>query len=148
MAAYPSFKLEIPPLIAAHHFTPGNAEIHERMLMERFILWNTFRLMDHLGWRVTGIDDGEGMVVPQDPRWFAVMMDDVFSVDECRIRWVNPGVHPSRATAHVVLGNDGYDALADMTSGTPLEVIDGEDWVNLAKAWAFMSVMTAVTLKA
>jgi hypothetical protein len=137
-----TFALTFPPEFPAHHFTPRNTEIHHRMRLELFVVWNTLRFMAHHGWEIHSVNDGEEWVRAEgepDERQRKTL-DDVFAVDEARVRFIKDD---RRVMAYFVLGNDGYDVLADCSVDCPLADIDGEDWCTEAAKLAFAQAMTS-----
>ena len=81
--------------------------VEKRIAMERRLVRKLVRIMKENGWIAARVSDGEESVrVSGEEAVLAV----VFSVDESAIRFEKDG------KAHwvsIVLGNDGYDAVAD-----------------------------------
>lgn len=82
-------------------------KIEKRQELERRLVRKLVRAMDSQGWTVAYINDGEECVRCRTEK---EIMDTVFSVEECHI------VFKRGSATHavlIVLGNDGYDAIAD-----------------------------------
>ena len=91
-----------------------------RMEMELNVVAELLRRAQEQGWAVRGVDDGEEM---HGTKTDAEAMDAVFAVDEATI-FFKKGIY--RGMAFIVLGNDGYDAIADNSTGQDFtaEVMD------------------------
>lgn len=90
--------------------------VEKRIAVEKNVVRNLIREMKKAGWAAYAVDDGgyecgEGLV---KCRLESEVMDAVFSVDESWIKFKKyvGGVCLKRS-ALIVLGNDGYDAIAD-----------------------------------
>jgi hypothetical protein len=87
----------------------------ERMAIERRVLTNLVETARKHGYIIIKGNDGED--------WNRLdtldeILEMVFSVDECRLgfRHTTGGAYQS---VYIVLGNDGWDCIADNTCGTP-----------------------------
>ena len=83
--------------------------VKERAEVERKIVAHLFTTMAAYGWNVDYIFDGEYNVRYADWTETAVL-DTVFSVDESLIRFMKSAM---RRSVRIILGNDGYDCIAD-----------------------------------
>lgn len=83
----------------------------KRKELERRLVRKLLRSAKAAGWTVAFVDDGE---VRQPAKTEEEAMAAVFSVDESRI-WFNKFMDARlvRCCAFIVLGNDGWDAIAD-----------------------------------
>ena len=90
--------------------------VEQRLEIERKIISFLYAAMLKGGWTVSHVwDGGEAIRCPSE----AEVLDTVFSVDESAIvfkKTVN-GI-PMRRTAQIILGNDGYDCIADHSVST------------------------------
>lgn len=87
--------------------------IEKRQEIERKIVRNLIRTAKEAGFTCVKVYDGEETVKVATEK---EAMDAVFSVDESRIYFK----HPDDAKAHcavIVLGNDGWDCVADASMG-------------------------------
>ncbi len=91
----------------------NDTQHRNRMAMERRVVRNLIRTAKAHGYAVTKVWDGE-----DNPRCTTetAAMDAVFAVDESRISFKHPD-EPKAHCAVIVLGNDGYDAIADCSMG-------------------------------
>lgn len=81
--------------------------------IERKVVRNLIRTAKKHGYTVTAVDNGEERIPVTTER---DALDEVFSVDECRILFK----HPEEQKAHcacIVLGNSGWDTVADASMG-------------------------------
>lgn len=88
-------------------------QLTKRMAIERKVVRHLIRTAKQHGYAVTKIFDGEEMVKCKTE---TEVMDTVFSVDECTIYFKRP----DQAKGHcavIILGNDGWDAIADNSIG-------------------------------
>lgn len=103
-----------------------------RQRTERFVVWN---LLDHLageGWEVKHVSDGAERYKTASQQ---EVMELVFNLDES---WLYAFNGNRRHSIFLVLGNDGYDAVADWgySDGDAdgfnalMERFDGEDYVQ------------------
>lgn len=87
--------------------------IEQRIAAERKVVRHLIRTAKAHGYSLVRVwEGGENVRVSTEH----AAMDAVFSVDECLIVFK----HPSEASAHcavIVLGNDGWDAVADSSEG-------------------------------
>lgn len=65
------------------------------------------------GYELVWVDDGEERYKPTSEK---AVMDAVFAVDECRIGFKHPDEQKSHS-AVIVLGNSGWEAIADNSMG-------------------------------
>lgn len=100
------------------------AQLNARIAMERKVVRHLLRTAKAAGYMAEVVDDGgytfEKVKTERD------VMDAVFAVDEANIGFL----HPSRNVrywAFIVLGNGGWDAIADCTVGNPDSVV-GAGW--------------------
>lgn len=92
--------------------------VEKRMAIERKVVRKLVREMKKGGWDAYGVNDGEALVRCNKE---ADVMDAVFSVDESVIKfkkYLADGAVIKRS-AVIVLGNDGYDAIADCSVSNP-----------------------------
>lgn len=88
-------------------------EVSQRQAIERRVVRHLIRTAKAHGYALVRVWDGEESIRVSTER---DAMDTVFSVDESRIVFK----HPSEPKAHcavIVLGNDGWDAVADSSEG-------------------------------
>ena len=85
----------------------------QRMAMERKVVRHLIRTAKQHGYAVTKVWDGGEYV---RCKLEAEAMDAVFSVDESKIYFKHPD-QPKSHIAFIVLGNDGFDAIADNSEG-------------------------------
>lgn len=97
-------------------------KLRARMAMERKVVRHLIRTAKDHGYAVTKVYDGECMVKVAGE---TEAMDAVFSVDESRIYFKQPD-QPKGHCAVIVLGNDGWDSIADNSQG--------EGWDEVMKA--------------
>lgn len=83
-------------------------KLETRMMVERMMIRKLVRTMKKAGWVAVSVYDGEEHVRCKTE---AEVMDNVFGVDEAGIRFQNEA--GNRHSAAIVLGNDGYDCIAD-----------------------------------
>ena len=86
--------------------------IEKRQEVERKVVRHLVREMKKSGWMAINVFDGEETVPVSGE---TEVMDNVFAVDDSRIvfrKTVAPFA-PMRRTAVIVLGNDGWDCIAD-----------------------------------
>ena len=88
-------------------------QLNRRMAMERKVVRHLIRTAKAHGYTLTKVNDGEEVV---KCRTEAEAMDAVFSVDESTIYFRRPS-EPVGHCAVIVLGNDGWDAIADNSEG-------------------------------
>lgn len=89
--------------------------IDRRMEIERKVVRHLIRTMKKHGWVITRINDGgepdEDTIDPNETE----AMEAVFAVDEATI-YFHKAFGEKKGMTHfamIVLGNDGYDAIAD-----------------------------------
>lgn len=88
-------------------------QLEARMNMERRLVRRLIRIAKVHGYAVVKVDDGEEV---HKVKTEAEAMDAVFAVDECTIRFKHPD-QPKTHCAVIVLGNDGWDDIADYSEG-------------------------------
>lgn len=94
-----------------------NTEIEKRMEIERKVVRFLVREMKKAGWEAYAVNDGEALVKCATEK---DVMEAVFSVEESWIEFNKTvGVGYIKRTAYIVLGNDGWDAIADNSLSTP-----------------------------
>lgn len=86
-------------------------QLEARMAMERRMVRRLIRTAIAAGWAIRGVNDGEEF---QSVTTEHAIMDAVFSVDEASI-FFKKG--EAKGSAYIVLGNDGWDCIADNTIG-------------------------------
>ena len=94
--------------------------VKERAEVERKIVAHLFTTMAAYGWNVDYIFDGEYNVRYADWTETAVL-DTVFSVDESLIRFMKSAM---RRSVRIILGNDGYDCIADHSLSDTYQIED------------------------
>lgn len=94
--------------------------VKERAEVERKIVAHLFTTMAAYGWNVDYIFDGEYNVRYADWTETAVL-DTVFSVDESLIRFMKSAM---RRSVRIILGNDGYDCIADHSLSDTCQIED------------------------
>lgn len=95
--------MKTPPTLK----TDARRTLDSVQVLERRVVWN---LLDHLGqagWKVTSVSDGDTRHPMKDD---VEVMELVFDLDESWL-YATKGEH--RHAIFIVLGNDGYDAVAD-----------------------------------
>lgn len=88
-------------------------EIKKRMSIERRVVRKLIRVAKAHGYALTKIYDGEVM---EKISTETEALEVVFSVDDCTMYFK----HPEQTKGHcavIVLGNDGWDAIADCSMG-------------------------------
>ena len=94
--------------------------VKERAEVERKIVAHLFTTMAAYGWNVDYIFDGEYNVRYAD--WTeTTVLDTVFSVDESLIRFMKSAMCRS---VRIILGNDGYDCIADHSLSDTYQIED------------------------
>lgn len=86
--------------------------VQERIEVERKVVRHLIQAMKAKGWDIRYINDGEDSI--NNPNE-TLAMDTVFSVDECWIYFTKqiPDGRKFKHVAYIVLGNDGWDCIAD-----------------------------------
>lgn len=87
--------------------------IEKRIEMERKVVRKLIRVAKAHGHELKCIWDGEGNGYPKTEQ---DALDVVFNLDECVMRFKHPEQPKSRC-AVIILGNDGYDCIADGSMG-------------------------------
>ena len=88
---------------------PLDPEIAARIDIERKVITHLIQTAAAAGYALVSVDDGEALVRVTTE---AEALDAVFSVDESKIIFKHPD-EPKGHCAVIVLGNDGWDAVAD-----------------------------------
>ena len=95
------------------------SQLNARMDMERNVVSKLLQVAKAHGYAVVKVDDGEEVhKVTTDEQ----AMDAVFAVDEATIRFKHPD-EPKTHCAVIVLGNDGWDAIADASVGEKWDAV-------------------------
>jgi hypothetical protein len=85
--------------------------LENRMAMERRVVRKLLAIARKAGWLCATVNDGERYVICLTHKH---IMETVFSVDESGMRFVKTvDGRVIRQSVSIVLGNDGYDAIAD-----------------------------------
>lgn len=82
--------------------------VEQRQSIERRLVTRLVETMAQHGWAVTHVNNGEAHIKCGT---VSEVLEEVFSVDESSIWFKKDGCSPHGAL--IVLGNDGYDAIAD-----------------------------------
>jgi hypothetical protein len=93
--------------------TPLDPKIAERIEVERKIVSNLIQVATAAGYALHCVDDGEERVRVSTE---AEALEAVFAVDESTIRFKHPE-EPKSHCAVIVLGNGGWDCVADASMG-------------------------------
>lgn len=112
----------------------------QRQEIERKVVRHLIRAMKEKGWIISRINDGgepdEDIIKPNETE----AMETVFSVDESTITFkktVQEGNHSISRSAYIVLGNDGYDCIANYSiSNHALAYDDFEAIMDEVQAYA------------
>ena len=94
----------------------------KRMAMERQVVRHLIRTAKAHGYAVTKVNNGEEMI---KCRTETEAMEHVFSVDESTIYFKHPA-QPKGHCAVIVLGNAGYEAIADSSVGELWDAVMAE----------------------
>jgi hypothetical protein len=89
-------------------------KIQKRIEIERKVVRNLIRTAKAHGYALHSVDDGEERHIVKTER---EALEAVFAVDESRIYFKHPD-EAKRHVACIVLGNGGWDAVADASMGT------------------------------
>lgn len=111
-----------------------------RQDIERKVVRHLIREMKKAGWIITRINDGgepdEDIIDPNETE----AMDAVFSVDESTIYFRKKlMLNPPTAKTHyatIILGNDGYDCIADHSCGSTHPMDDFEKVMDQVQEYA------------
>lgn len=92
--------------------------IEKRIEIEKKVVRKLVRKMKAAGWMAINVFDGEETVPVSSE---TEVLDNVFAVDDSRIvfRKAVAPFAPMRRTAVIVLGNDGWDCIADGSVSKP-----------------------------
>jgi DNA-binding transcriptional regulator LsrR (DeoR family) len=102
------------------------AQLSKRMDVERRMVRKLIRVAKEHGFALVNVYDGEENVRCTSE---AQAMDAVFAVDDSTIRFKHPD-QPKNHCAVIVLGNDGWDCIADASMG--------EKWDDVMEVmWAY-----------
>lgn len=96
--------------------------LNPRQVMERSMVRHLIRTAIAHGYAVTKVHDGEENVKCTNE---TQAMDAVFSVDESTIYFKHPEEEKGHC-AYIVLGNDGWDAIADCSMGGKWDAVMAE----------------------
>lgn len=97
--------------------------IKQRQAIERKVVRKLVRVAKAHGFIPVRVYDGGDEPVPV--RLEHEVLDAVFAVDDCRVYFR----HPAEAKAHcavIVLGNSGWDCIADASTGPAWDVVIAE----------------------
>lgn len=88
------------------------SDIEKRIAMEHKVVAKLVEVAKAAGWAAVAVHDGERRVPCTT---FEDVEGAVFSVDECHIIFLlpRPDLNSVRQLVQIVLGNDGYDCIAD-----------------------------------
>lgn len=108
--------------------------VEQRIEVEKKVVRHLIREMKKAGWSIAKINDGgdfdEDILHPNETE----AMDTVFSVDESTIFFSKGELIRH---AYIVLGNDGYDCIADHSCSNPkLEEDDFEKVMDEVQEYA------------
>ncbi len=87
--------------------------IEQRIAIEKRMVRKLIRVAKAHGYKLTKIWDGEQM---EKVTTESEAMDLVFNLDECRMYFKRDD-QPKAHCAVIILGNDGWDAIADSSMG-------------------------------
>lgn len=109
--------------------------VEKRQEIERKVVRHLIRKMKKAGWNLLWVHDGEEKVAVSTE---TEAIDNVFGVDESTICFKkNAGVDGVKRSAYIVLGNDGYDCIADHScSNHALAYDDFEEIMNEVQEYA------------
>lgn len=109
-----------------------------RQEIEQKVVRHLIRAMKEKGWIITRINDGgepdEDTLNPNETQ----TMETVFSVDESVI-YFHKRFNPKIGKTHfatIILGNDGYDCIADHSCGSTHELDDFEAIMDEVQEYA------------
>ena len=83
--------------------------VQKRQEIERKVVCHLIRTMKENGWIAYAVNDGEEVVKCSTE---TEVINNVFDVDESSIYFRKEGFEEA-CSAYIVLGNDGWDAIAD-----------------------------------
>lgn len=117
-----------------------------RQQIERRVVWNLLQFMAQNGWIVRRINDGDDnhQFKGDTQTRIKAAMELVFNLDECHIYFWD-GSSKKGHVAYIILGNDGWDAIADYgfsetdNFATVMQEFDSEAFIE-AKVEDFMAV--------
>jgi hypothetical protein len=95
---------------------PLDPQIAARIEIERKVIAHLIQTAKAAGYALVAVDDGEERVSISTVNTEAEALEAVFAVDESRIIFR----HPEELKGHcavIVLGNDGWDCVADASMG-------------------------------
>lgn len=105
---------EPPRLVIDDRLYGAGVALPKRQQTERRLVWSLLKHLQEHDWTVHVVDDGEEFIQTSN---HLEVMEHVFSVDESNIR-----VRKAGGRRHIicfVLGNDGWDAIADYSCPDP-----------------------------
>ncbi len=97
-------------------------KLEKRMATERLVVGTLLAVAKKHGYACTSVDAGEERVPCSTDE---EAMATVFSVDESLMRFKHSD-EPRSHTAFIVLGNDGWDAIADCSMGGKWDAVMAE----------------------
>lgn len=93
--------------------------IEKRIAVEKKVVRHLVKTMAEHGWKAIGVDDGgdelEPVTATNDKSVVKSVVEAVFAVDEARIYFEN--ANGVTHWAFIVLGNSGWDCIADYSYG-------------------------------
>lgn len=117
----------------------GDSKVHPRGKIERRVVWNLLKHLEAHGFYPVLHCDGEEDVRIENGDHKQVM-ELTFNLDECRVyfaRSPNARINSQIGSVLIVLGNDGWDSIADWSwaansDGTAfnaaMDAFDGKDY--------------------
>jgi len=98
--------------------------VQQRLDIERKVVRKLIRVAKARGWTPVRVDCGDTLTTsPLE----SDILDAVFSVDESVVRFRKDGVRGVHC-AVIILGNDGYDCIADASSSPEWDEVTEEVW--------------------
>lgn len=104
--------------------------VEKRQEIERKVVRHLIRTMKEKGWSLLWVHDGEEKNKVQTE---TEAMDHVFGVDESTICFTK---NDMKRSAYIVLGNDGYDCIADHSVSNDSPDDDFESIMDLVQEYA------------
>jgi hypothetical protein len=116
-------------------------QLHPRMKVERRVVANLIHVLQHAGFWVYSLYDGEETTLLEDLKVtpaeaLKATMELAFNLDECRVYFRHPEVKLTQ-WVYLVFGNDGWDAVCDYSAPEGkdhpwrkvMDAFNGEDYV-------------------
>ncbi len=97
-------------------------QLQHRITIERQLVTQLIQVAQAHNYELRAVDDGEERLKVATTQQ---ALDAVFSVDESSIFFKHPE-EPKAHCARIVLGNDGYDAIADHSQGGKWDAVMAE----------------------